>query len=75
MGRQAEQANTRQRMPLREFSDLISQPKEGGGYCDPIDVAREKTDWILANHHPEPLTENQHAEFKRNLRAAEGEMG
>jgi hypothetical protein len=28
----------------------------------------------FANHHPEPLTENQQAEFNRNLRAAEGEM-
>ena len=62
-------------MHLREISELLSQPKEGGGCRDPIDVAREKTDWILANHHPKPSTENQQAEFKRILRAAEGEMG
>ena len=31
---------TRQHMHLRQFSELISQPKEGGGYRDPIDVAR-----------------------------------
>ncbi len=69
------QPHTHQHMQLREFSDLISQPKVGGGYRDPIDVARETTDWILANPHPEPLTEIQQAEFKRSLRAAEGEMG
>lgn len=68
------QPHTRQHMHLREFSELLSQPKEGGGYRDPIEVAREKTDWILANHHPEPLTENQQAEFHRILQAAEGEM-
>ena len=62
-------------MHLREFSDLISQPKEGGGYRDPIDVARETTDWILANHHPQPFTETQQSEFKRSHRAAEGEKG
>ena len=61
-------------MHLREYSELLSQPKEGGGYRDAIDVAREKTEWILTNHHPEPLTENQQVEFNRILRAAEGEM-
>ena len=40
------QPHTRQHIHPREFSDLISQPKVGGGYRDPIDVAREKTDWI-----------------------------
>jgi trimethylamine--corrinoid protein Co-methyltransferase len=69
------QPHTRQHMHLREFSDLISQPKVGGGYRNPIDVAREKIYWVLANQHPEPLTENQQVEFKRILRAAEGEMG
>lgn len=54
---------------------MLSQPKEGGDYRDPIEVAREKTDWIIANHHPEPLTEKQQAEFNRILQAAEGEMG
>jgi hypothetical protein len=52
-----------------------ARPTEGGGYHDPVNVAREKTDWIIANHHPEPLTEKQQAEFNRILQAAEGEMG
>lgn len=46
-----------------------------GGEEEKINVTCEKTDWILANHHPEPLTEDQQAEFNRILRAAEGEMG
>ena len=62
-------------MHKREFSDLTSQPQEGGGYRDPIDVACEKTDWILENHHPQPLTEVQLKEFNRILKAADGELG
>jgi hypothetical protein len=61
-------------MRQRQFSDLVAQPVEGGGYRDPIEVAREKTEWILANHHPEPLEETQQAELKRILQAAEQEF-
>jgi hypothetical protein len=59
-----------------EFSDLVFQPKKGGGgYRDPIEMAREKTEWILENHNPEPLPELQQAELKRILRTAEREIG
>jgi hypothetical protein len=37
-------------------------------------VAREKTDWILENHHPEPLSQNQQTELNRILQAAEKEL-
>jgi hypothetical protein len=47
----------------------------GGTYRNPLEVAKEKTDWILENHHPEPLDEAQQAEFRRILRAAERELG
>jgi hypothetical protein len=57
-----------------EFSELTAQPIPGGGYRDPIEVAREKTEWILENHHPEPLGEAQQAEIKRILQAAEQEL-
>ena len=43
-------------------------------YRDPIEVAREKADWILANHQPEPLSEAQQNELKRIIRAAEQEL-
>ena len=69
------QKHTRTHIRRRQFSDLTSQPKDGGGYRDPIEVAREKTDWILENLHPEPLAEAQQAELKRILQAAEREMG
>jgi trimethylamine--corrinoid protein Co-methyltransferase len=69
------QKHTRTHMRRREFSDLTSQPKDGGGYRDPIELAREKVGWILENHHPKPLEEATQAELKRILRAAEREFG
>ena len=69
------QNHTREHMYKQWFSDLTAQLGEGHAYRDPIEVAREKTDWILENHHPEPLDEAQQAEFKRILRAAEQELG
>jgi hypothetical protein len=61
-------------MRQRRFSDLVAQPKAGGGYRDPIEVAREKVDWILEHHQPEPLDEAKQAELKRILEAAEREL-
>jgi trimethylamine--corrinoid protein Co-methyltransferase len=65
------QRHTRDQMRKRQFSNLTAQPTPDGGYRDPIEVAREKTDWILENHHPEPLDEAQQAELKRILQVAE----
>ena len=39
-----------------------------------FEVAREKTDWILKNHHPEPLSEDQRNELTRIVAAAEKEL-
>jgi trimethylamine--corrinoid protein Co-methyltransferase len=69
------QEHTRQNMRKIGYPELTAQPTPGGGYRDPIKVAREKTDWILENHHPEPLDEAQQAEFKRILQAAGQELG
>ncbi len=68
------QRHTRDHMRQRRFSDLVAQPKAGGGYRDPIEVAREKVDWILEHHQPEPLDEAKQAELKRILEAAEREL-
>ena len=67
--------HTRRHMRKLGYSELTAQPNPEGGYRDPIEVAREKTDWILENHHPEPLDGAQQAEFRRILRAAERELG
>jgi trimethylamine--corrinoid protein Co-methyltransferase len=65
--------HTRDRIGQLEFSDLTAQLGEGG-YRDPIEVAREKTEWILESHHPEPLEEAQQAELRRILQAADQEL-
>lgn len=67
--------HTREHVRKREFSDLVAQPEPDGSYRDPIEVAREKTEWILENHHPKPLDEAQQAEIEHILEAAEGELG
>jgi trimethylamine--corrinoid protein Co-methyltransferase len=69
------QRHTRSHLRQRQFSALTGQPKPGGGYYDPIEVARQKLDWILANHHPQPLDEAQQAELARILRSADKEKG
>jgi trimethylamine--corrinoid protein Co-methyltransferase len=65
--------HTRRHMRKLGYSELTAQPIPEGGYRDPVEVAREKTNWILENHHPEPLDGAQEAEFKRILQAAERE--
>ncbi len=62
-------------MRKRQFSDVTRQLGADGGVRDPIEVAREKTDRILATHQPEPLDEAVQAEFERILQAAEQELG
>ena len=57
-----------------ELSELFSQSDGKGGYRDPVEVAREKTAWILENHHPQPLEEAEQAELNRILASAEGEL-
>jgi trimethylamine--corrinoid protein Co-methyltransferase len=68
------QRHTRENIRKWQLSDLVNQPANGGGYRDPLDVAREKTDWILKHHHPQPLSEEQQAELTKILRAADREL-
>ena len=65
---------TRQQVRDLEYSQLTTQLGDDGSYRDPIDVAREKTAWILKNHHPEPLEEKQQAELINILAAADREF-
>jgi len=67
--------HTRSAIRKLQFSELLDQPKEGGGFRDPIEVAYEKTKWILDNHRPEPLSDVQRAELNRILQAADRELG
>ncbi len=65
--------HTRTHFRQRQFSALTGQPRPGGGYLDPEEVARQKIDWILANHHPQPLEDSQTQELARILHAADHE--
>jgi trimethylamine--corrinoid protein Co-methyltransferase len=65
--------HTRTHLRRRRFSDLVTQPAPEG-YRDPLVVARERVEAILASHHPLPLQEAQSAELDRILAAAEGQL-
>ena len=65
--------HTRMHLRQQHFSEIASQPATHAGFRDPVDIAREKTDWILANHHPRPLESVQQVELQRILAAAEEE--
>jgi trimethylamine--corrinoid protein Co-methyltransferase len=68
------QKHTRQQLRTLEFSELTDQLSKEGGFRDPIEVALEKTAWILENHHPEPLSEAQQSELNRILLTADREL-
>ena len=65
---------TRQQVRSLEYSQLTTQAGTTGSNLDPIEAAREKTAWILKNHHPQPPEEKVQAELKRILAAAEQEL-
>jgi trimethylamine---corrinoid protein Co-methyltransferase len=67
--------HTRTHLRQRQYSNLTGQPRPDGGYRDPIEVARERVQWILDNHYPARLEAAQQAEFARILQAAEHELG
>jgi trimethylamine--corrinoid protein Co-methyltransferase len=67
--------HTRNHLRERKFSELTAQPDPAGGERDPVEVAREKVEWIIANHHPEPLEPARQVELTRILAAADREIG
>jgi len=66
--------HTRENFRKFDFSEVVHIPDTGGSYRDPLEVAKEKTDWILENHRPEPLSENHQSELTRIVEAAEREL-
>ncbi len=67
------QRHTRTHLRRRQFSDLVAQP-DPEGFRDPLSVAREKVEAILAYHRPLPLDGAQLAELDRILAAAVEEL-
>lgn len=68
------EGKTRQQVRSLEYSELTTQASPTGRHRDPLEVAREKTDWILENHFPQPPEEEVQAELKRILAAADREL-
>ena len=66
--------HTRNYFRKLNFSEVVHVAETDGGYRDPLEVAKERTDWILENHHPEPLSETQQSELTRIIKAAEREL-
>lgn len=66
--------HTRDGMRRLRFSDLVAQPDPDGGWMDPIQVARQKTEMLLETHHPQPLEISQQREIQRILKAAENDF-
>ena len=73
-GHYLRERHTREYFRKLGFSDVMYIPDKEGTYRDPFQVAREKTDWILENHQPEPLSERQQSELTRIVAAAEEEL-
>jgi len=73
-GHYLQHTHTRAGLRRISYSELANQPARQGGYEDPVTLAREKVNWILENHHPEPLQSHQQRELQRILAAAEGEF-
>jgi trimethylamine--corrinoid protein Co-methyltransferase len=66
---------TRHQIRALEYSQLTTRVHPAGGYYDPVEVAREQTNWILKNHFPQPPEEKVQAELQRILASAEKELG
>lgn len=67
--------HTRENLKRRKYSELTAQAGPSGKLRDPLEVAREKVDWILSNHQPQPLDSAQQTELTRILSAADREIG
>jgi len=67
--------HTRTHMRTSMRRALTHEPAPHGGFRDPVEVARERVNWIRANHHPEPLHDAQQAELARILAAAGRDLG
>jgi trimethylamine--corrinoid protein Co-methyltransferase len=66
--------HTRDHFRRLGFSEVVHVADTGGSYRDPLQVAKERTDWIWENHHPEPLSETQQSELTRIIKVAEREL-
>ncbi|MFO7742880.1 MAG: trimethylamine methyltransferase family protein [Anaerolineae bacterium] len=68
------QKHTRKHMRTAMTPAVTQQMGSDGTYREPREVAREKVQWILEHHQPQPLEEAKRTEIARILRAADEEL-
>jgi trimethylamine--corrinoid protein Co-methyltransferase len=66
--------HTRRHMREAVMPAITHQPGLDGAFRDPIEVAREKAEWIWREYRPEPLDPGKAAELARILAAADAEL-
>lgn len=73
-GHYLSQKHTREHMRTAMVPGLTHQMAPDGKYRDYHEVAREKVEWIINNHEPDPIPEDQQAELAKILASAEKEL-
>ena len=68
------QKHTRKNMRTSMVRGVTHQLDKMGKYRNPSEYAREKVQWILKNHHPEPPPEDVQKELNRILKTADNEL-
>lgn len=68
------QKHTRKYMRTAMVRGIFQQLDSMGKYQNPVEYARERVNWILENHHPEPLPTEVQKEIDRILLAADKEL-
>jgi trimethylamine--corrinoid protein Co-methyltransferase len=66
--------HTRRHMRDAMKPAITHHPRPGGGYYDPVEVAREKAEEIWRDYEPQPLEAGEAAELARILAAADAEL-
>lgn len=66
--------HTRRHMRRAVTPAITHLPGPDGRFRDPVDVAREKAEWLWREYRPEPLEEDKAAALKEILAAADAEL-
>lgn len=73
-GHYLNQPHTRQNLRKFEYAERGLYNCEGENGHKSIKFAHEKTEWILENHHPQPLEEDKQNELNKILKSADVEL-
>ncbi len=68
------QKHTRTHMRTALKPAITHQPGPDGKYRDPVEVARQRLDWILEHYSPPPVEAARQVELSRILAAADQEL-